>query len=176
MRTTLWLALAVSAAPAGAAAQGVSLPPFLELRIPKSPTVATADGASFLVYEMHVTNFATPPVTIKRVEVASGKERGSGRVMLTLADSALWRNLSRPGTDTPIGERARLAGGARAVVWLWVPVERSALPTLIVTRLVLEQGSGDSLRTRELDSPPTPVSPESSPRPPRLRRALVSKS
>ena len=142
-------------------AQGPSLPPFLELRIPKPPTVATADGASFLVYEMHVTNFAMPAITIKRVEVTAANESGPRHILFSLTDSALSRNLSRPGTDTPPGDRASLPGGARAVVWLWVPVDRNAPPGAVITRLILEQGKGDSVRTQMLDSPPAPVARES---------------
>jgi hypothetical protein len=63
-----------------------------------------------------------------------------GKVLSTMSDSVLRRSLSRPGTTTPAAERARLAGGTRAVVWLWVPVDRQSPPASVVTSLVLEQG------------------------------------
>ena len=154
------LVLAAAALWTKPAAAQTLLPPFLELRIPKPPTVATGGGGSFLTYEMHVTNFAAALQTIKRVEVFSVGANGARTVLATLSDSMLTRSLTRPGTSTPPADRARLAGGSRAVVWLWVPVDRQAPPGSIVTRLVLEQGSGDSAKTQELDSPAAEVARE----------------
>ena len=160
LRRLLVLAVAVLA-PSSAHGQGAALPPFLELRVPKPPTIATGDGASFLAFEMHVTNFATQPMTVKRVEVATAAPGGSRRVLLTVADSALPRSLTRPGASIPQAERARLAGGARAVVWLWVPVDRGTPPGALDTRVVVEVGTGDSATTQELDAQPVPVAAES---------------
>ena len=61
----------VLAPPTAGNAQGAALPPFVELRVPKPPTVATGDGVSFLAYEMHVTNFTSRPMTLQRVEVGT---------------------------------------------------------------------------------------------------------
>lgn len=163
------LVLAAVLAPSSANGQGAALPPFLELRIPKPPTIASGDGASFLAFEMHVTNFATQPMTLKRVEVSTSASGGSRLVLLSVADSALPRSLTRPGGSIPQAERARLAGGARAVVWLWVPVERRAPPAALDTRVVVEVGTGDSATTQELDGQPVPVAPEGPPIGPPLR-------
>jgi murein DD-endopeptidase len=160
VRHILLLAV-LAAAPLPAFAQVAGLPPFLELRIPKPPTLATGDGAAFLAYELHLTNFAAQTMTLKRVEVAAGSGAGPRQVLVTMSDSGLARGLSRPGTNTPLAERARLAGGMRAVVWLWVPVDRQAPPASVATRVVVEQGSGDSVTTQELDAATVPVARES---------------
>lgn len=153
MRQTLViLATVVVLPPATANAQGAVLPPFLELRVPKPPTVATGDGVSFLAYEMHVTNFTPRPMTLLRVEVAMMDRGGTRRVLLALSDSALSRSLTRPGATIPLAERAKLAGGMRAVVWLWVPVERRLPPDSVTTRVMVEQGAGDSATTQEVDA------------------------
>jgi hypothetical protein len=102
------------------AAQGAVLPPALELRVPKAPTVALAPGESFLAYELHVTNFAGQPMTLKRIEVVTP----SG-ILLAVSDSALLRSIARPGQIVPMAERGRVAGGARAVVFTLGP-SRSA--------------------------------------------------
>ena len=165
-----WLFLAIAgAAPSAAAGQGTALPPFLELRVPKPPTVATGDGGSFLAFELHVTNFATQTMTLKRVEIAAAGSGGARNVLQAISDSALARSLSRPGTNTPAAERARLPGGARAVVWLWVPVDRQAPPRAVTPRVVVEQGTGDSVTTLELDGAAVPVSSEAAPIGPPLR-------
>lgn len=143
-RLILSLAVLAAAAPPPAFGRGAALPPFLELRIPKSPTVATGDGGSFLAYEMHVTSFAQQTMTLKRVEVAAAGWSGTG-------------------TNTPLAERARLAGGTRAVVWFWVPVDRQAPPASVQTRVTLEQGTGDSVTTQELDGAAVSVAREGLP-------------
>ena len=150
------LALAV---PQWAAAQA-QLPPFVEIRVTKPPTVASGNGASFLVYELHVTNFQPAPLTLSRVEVLSGD--GDGRVLLTLEDSTLARALARPGVmPAPLGpERLRLAGGLRGVAFLWVPVDGLTPPRRVRHRLTVSQGVGDSLRTHTLEGAPIGITPD----------------
>ncbi len=90
----LTLAALALATPQRAIAQGVQLPPSLELRVPKAPTIARGDGASFLAYELHVTNFSSGTLTLRRVEVLSAAT--VGRALLILEDSLLRRALTRP--------------------------------------------------------------------------------
>ena len=132
-----------------------SLPPFLELRVPKPPTVATAEHGSFLAYELHVTNFAAQTMTLQRIEVVTAS--GESRVLLAITDSMLRRALTRPGTTLPSPERAKLAGGSRAVVFLWVPVDRGSPPGSLGHRVTIERGSADSLRTEDLEGATVPV-------------------
>jgi peptidase M23-like protein len=126
-------------------------PPFLELRVPKAPTVAQGERGPFLTYELHVTSFAAQPMTLKRVEVATGNG-AARRVLFSAADSTLPRMLTRPGTQIPLAERATIAPGTHAVVFLWVPVDRASLPANITNRVVVVEGS-DSARTQDVDGP-----------------------
>jgi murein DD-endopeptidase len=146
----LVLAIFAIATPPVAGAQA-QLPPFIEMRVPKAPTVASGNGASFLVHELHVTNFQPIQLTLTRVEVLSGD--ADARVLLTLEDSALGRALSRPGVAPapPLTERAKLGGGLRGVFFLWVPLGGGAAPAGIRHRLTVAQGSGDSVRTNVIE-------------------------
>ena len=144
--------------PIGAVTAAAQLPPFVEMRVPKPPTVATAENGSFLVYELHVTTFAPQPMTVKQVDVVTAS--GDRRVLLSLADSVLVRAVTRPGLNIAGAERLKLAAGTRAVVILWVPVEARSVPASIQHRLTLEQGTGDSVRTQMLDGPAVPVTAE----------------
>jgi hypothetical protein len=76
---------------------------------------------------------------------------------MSLTDSALMRAVSRPGVSAAGADRLKLGGGARAVVYIWVPVDARSAPAALRHRLALEQGSGDSVRTAELDGPVVPV-------------------
>ncbi len=149
--------LLASLVPCAAAAQGAILPPPLELRVPKPPTLASAQGGSFLAYELHISNFSAQPMTLKRVEVLTTE--ATPQVLLSLSDSLLGRTISRPGVTVSAADRAKLGGGYRAVIYLWVPVEGSKAPPGLRHRLSVELGSGDSVQTREAEGPVVPVAP-----------------
>jgi hypothetical protein len=151
MRLVYPLAIATLALAAQRIDAQAQLPPFVEMRVPKAPTVASGNGASFLVHELHVTNFQPTALTLTRVEVLG--EKADGRVLLTLEDSTLARTLSRPGVAPapPMAERARLGGGLRAVVFLWVPLDDPTPPASVRHRLTISQGTGDSVRTHVLE-------------------------
>ena len=141
-------------APAAFAQSSISFPPFLEMRVPKPPTVANAENGPFLAYEVHVTNFTPQPVTLKKLEVLSSPDQ---RVVFTVGDSALMRAVTRPGmAPAAQTERLKVSGGMRAVVFLWVPLT-SAAPKAIQQRLTIETGTGDSVRTQTLDGSVVPV-------------------
>lgn len=141
--------LALAALAHLAFAQSASLPPFLELRVPMPPAIATGEVGSFFAHELHVTNFMADTVTLKQVQVmTTGAEH---RVLLTVADSGLATSIARPGIGGPTAERTRIAGGTRAVVYLWVPVDPRSAPDTVVHRVRIERRSGDSAQTQHLD-------------------------
>ena len=133
------LPLAVCAAAAALAfsardAHG-QIPPSVEFRVPKTPTVAVSDSGSFVGYELFVTNLTPSPMTLRRVEVLA-----AGKVIATLADadSSLLRSTSRV-TQIPAADRLKLDGGARATVYLWVPVDRANPPAQLRHRLTFQR-------------------------------------
>ena len=142
-------ALLLSIAGSAAAVAQAQLPPPLELRVPKAPTVAySADGA-FLADELHVTNFGAQPLTLRAVELVTPD--AAHRVLFSATDSTLLQGIARPGFTGPAAERTRLAGGTRAVVYMWIPVDTNAVPGSFRNRVRVEQGTGDSLRVQELE-------------------------
>ena len=156
---TACVAVLGTAVAAPVAAQGnVSFPPFLEMRVPKPPTVATGEKGRFLAYEVHVTNFTAQPVALKKLEVMSSPDQ---RVIFSLGDSALMRAVTRPGMP-PAGqaERLKVNGGMRAVVFLWVALDAADAPRSVQHRLTIESGTGDSVRTQQLDGAVVPVTPQ----------------
>jgi murein DD-endopeptidase len=147
-RSLLGAVACVACAGAIASAQA-TLPPSLELRVPKAPTLGSSEKGAFLTYELHVTNFGAQPMTLKGVDVLSGT--GDHHVIYTLADSALTQSMARPGQAMPAVDRPKIAGGTRAVVYLWIPVEAASVPASLRNRVRIEQGSGDSTRNQELE-------------------------
>lgn len=125
---------------------GAQIPPSIEFRVPKPPTVAVSDSGAFLAYELHVTNLAANPMALKRVDVLDA-ERGDN-VVFSLADSALFRAVARPAPSlppgTPLADRAQVGPGLRAYVYLWMPVDRDRPPTRLRHRLTFQRVGGDS--------------------------------
>lgn len=140
-----------------ASAQAARLPPQLEFRIPKPPTVLSAGGGRVLVYELHLTNFGASPVTVRRLEVMAD---GETHPLVALQDSALARTLARPGVAPapPLMTRAIVGGGLRAVAYLWVPVSDAAPARIRHRAIVTRTAGGDTVVTDTLDRAVTSVS------------------
>lgn len=154
-RPTVALCALLLVAPWGeAVGQLKDAPVFAEVRVPKAPTVATGRSGRNLIYELHVTNLG-PETKWTRLEVLDA----SSRTLLTLADSALWRDLTRPAQGTiAFLDRPRLAGAQRAVLFLQVPISDAEAPAAVVHRLTFVDSSGTRLlTTRPVQVTPTAV-------------------
>ena len=150
MRSRVFVA-ALSLAAANVAAQ---IPASIEFRVPKAPTVAVGDSGAFLTYELHITNLSPAVVVLKSVDVVNGAD--TSRRLLSVADSGLLRIISRPGSNVVPSERLRLAGGSRANLYLWVPVDKNAPPPTVRHRLTI-QITGADTATQVLDGAVTAV-------------------
>jgi murein DD-endopeptidase MepM/ murein hydrolase activator NlpD len=133
----------------------VTLPPSLELRVPKAPTVANSVDGAFVAYELHVTNFGAQPLTLRGVDVVTADP--SREVLFTLADSALDQSIARPGVAASAPDRRTIAGGGRTVLYMWMKVDTSVVLTSIRNRVRVEHRSGDTLRVRDLEGPVVPI-------------------
>src|SRR5579859_3618780 len=69
--------------------------PRVEVVCPAPPIPVRIDKRQVLVYELHVTNFDSTPLTLKRFEVFPNEE-GSG-ALITLADATLSAQMTRVG-------------------------------------------------------------------------------
>jgi murein DD-endopeptidase MepM/ murein hydrolase activator NlpD len=128
----LLLAVAAPLAPP-VCAQGVQLPPSIEFRVPKPPTLARGADGAFLAWELHITNLTAAATTLRRVEVLDG-----AAVIAVLEGAELPRDIGRPGVGLPAGGRAHLGAGLRAVVYLWIPVDETAAPGALQHRLTFQ--------------------------------------
>jgi hypothetical protein len=128
--------------PASLAAQAAQIPPSIEFRVAKPPTVASGDSGSFLTYELHVTNLTPQVMALKRVEVLNDADTNA--VLLAVADSALMRVIARPGVNVVPSQRANIGGGSRAQLFLWVPVDKRNPPRAVRHRLTFQRMEGDS--------------------------------
>ena len=131
------------------------IPANIEFRAPKPPTVATGDSGAFLAYELHISNLAPVVVVLKRVDVVNGAD--TSRALLSVADSALLRIITRPGSMVPPSERLRIAGGSRANLFLWIPVDKNNPPATLRHRLTIQILGPPDSATQVLDGALTSV-------------------
>jgi murein DD-endopeptidase MepM/ murein hydrolase activator NlpD len=116
----------------------------VEFYVPIAPTVHKADGKTHLVYELHLTNFASE-LTLSRIEVLAD----GGQVLANYEGTELTSRLLRPGLPRNNPEKQRLGGGMRAVLYIWVTFDgASEVPATLRHRVV---GS--------LTPPPPPPAP-----------------
>jgi murein DD-endopeptidase len=154
MRLSLSLSLlAVASLVAGNLA--AQIPANVEFRVPKPPTVAAGDSGAFLTYELHISNLAPVVVVLKRVDVVNGADTSRG--LLSVADSALLRIVTHPGSMVPPSERLRIAGGSRANLYLWIPVDKNNPPATLRHRLTIQVLAPPDSATQVLDGALTPV-------------------
>ncbi|HEV8498918.1 MAG TPA: M23 family metallopeptidase [Gemmatimonadaceae bacterium] len=135
-------AATIVATPSAVGAQA-QIPPSIEFRVPKAPTVAVSDSGAFVAYELHVTNLTSTPMTLRRVEVI---DDASHATVMNLADSALLRVIVRPAPVIPAAQRAKIGAGLRAYVYLWIPVDAAHPPATLRHRLTFRPERADSTK------------------------------
>jgi murein DD-endopeptidase MepM/ murein hydrolase activator NlpD len=118
----------------------------VDLEIPIAPTPVKADGKIHLVYELHITNFDKPArdLTLTRLEVLGNGQDAAPLARLVGED--LTKQMSRPGAPQSLPDKRRIAGGMRAVVFLWITVDSAAaVPRTLRHRLgfAIEKVNGE---------------------------------
>jgi hypothetical protein len=126
-----------AASPPAAVRAPIDLP--VDMMIPVAPTPIKGDGKTHLAYELHLTNFASSELMLARLEVLGG----AGQPLAEYEGKELSARLARPGLS-PSADKQRLAGGMRAVAYLWLTFDtQSVVPSLLGHRL-----------TAKINSPP----------------------
>jgi len=123
-----------------------------DVQIPVAPSLFTISGKRHLAYELHITNLRAHDVVLKRLRVVgesfvgdTGATTGAAartNAQTTLADyvdADLARLIGRPGVAGDIPDKRVLAGGMRAVVYLWIRVGAATpAPSRLVHRIEFE--------------------------------------
>jgi hypothetical protein len=146
-----------------AASQGAPRQTPVAIVVPKNPTPVVANGSRVLVYELHVTNFGTRPLVLRRVEVFGQH----GARLLTLQDSTLRRSVRVLG-DTAMGAAMamttdhppRIPVGERAIVFMWIDMPLEApVPRALRHRLIFATSDTSATPNAEssIDSIMVPV-------------------
>ena len=117
--------------------QPVRWPLPLELRVPFAPTAFPSGGQTHLFYELHLTNFGSAPLVVRRLEVFEAQVDKD--CSLATFEAAALATMCQPLGDSPAlapGKPLVLAGGQRAIVFVALVMPRSAhLPSQLRHRL-----------------------------------------
>lgn len=120
----------------------------VQVEIPVAPISVTAQGKQHLVYELHVTNFRAPALTLLRVDVLA--DRNMSLPLASYADKELSDRLIQPGVSPDIPDKRVIGGGLRAVIFIWLTIDKPAsIPTLLRHRLTFKAPDSEKELTLE---------------------------
>lgn len=137
-------------APAAQALPPVFPPVQLQVRTPMEPTVLPAGAKNYLLYELHLHNFATDAVTVQRIEIVDA-DRPAAPVVATIRDKQLGASLRKVTIGDYQGSKQRLGVGEGAVAFLCLAFDKQAsVPARLRHRIVLATSvaEGPPINTR----------------------------
>jgi murein DD-endopeptidase len=146
--------------------------PRVDVVCPAAPIPVAVGKSDILVYELHVTNFDTVPLTLQRMEVYA--DRANGTALMTLDGEKLAAAMTRVGAAMQMSgmsagaaqETRTIDPGGRNVIFMWVPLPLDQrAPTSLRHRLVFSvpPAGTNSPSETTLEDFPVPVSQESVP-------------
>jgi murein DD-endopeptidase len=125
-----WIVLAIVAAATSRHAAQVIVPPgaSIDVQVAAAPAPVMIGGRPHLVYELHITNFRTVGLTLTRIDVLG---EANDAALASYRDAELARGLARAGAPrSDTSDKRTIASGARAVFFIWLPLDRPAPATL----------------------------------------------
>src|SRR5579872_50576 len=123
--------------------------PRVDIVCPSPPIAVTIDKDKVLVYDLHVTNFDTVPLTLKRIEIFANNE--ASQPLSTLTDESLSAEMTRVGTAMMSANSANgskdtrvIEPGGRNIVFVWVELPSNLpVPASLRHRIVFSPGAGN---------------------------------
>jgi murein DD-endopeptidase len=119
-----------------------SLQQSFDMQIPWRPTPVVIGGKMQLVYELHLTNFASVDLSLKRIEVLDS----AGAVLTDLHDSELKGIIGRIDRTDPTTDKLLIPPGVRALAYLLVPLATLGAPPIALRHRIEYQASETSDR------------------------------
>lgn len=104
----------------------------LDISTPFEPTVFPSGGMNYLVYELHLQNYTSDPMTVRSLEILDAR---TARPIVAFSDSGLYERILSIGADGIDNDRP-LGGGNRAVVFICLAFdEATPVPEHLAHRL-----------------------------------------
>jgi hypothetical protein len=111
----------------------------LEIRVPFEPTAFPSSGHTYLTYELHLTNVATNPITLRRVEVMDG-DGATARLIAAIEGPQLDAQTQSIGQTADEGDNhLRLTAGQSSVVFMWLAFDSGIrVPNKLLHRVLTD--------------------------------------
>lgn len=124
--------------------------PRVEVVCPAPPIPVRMDKQLVLVYELHLTNFDSVPLTVKQIEVFASP--ANGPAISNLLEKNLSASMTRVGaamsmdTSSNSSKDTRVIDpGGRNVVFMWIALPAdNVVPSSLSHRIVFSPGSGST--------------------------------
>ena len=131
------------------------LPAAVDLQVPVAPTPVKADGATHLVYELHITNFDRKPFELKRLDILS--DSPANMPLASYEGAELEKLIRNTGATATPPNSALIGAGTQVVVFLDVALTGTkALPHSLNHRLFFDRAQADG-SVMHYDVAPGPV-------------------
>jgi hypothetical protein len=117
----------------------------LEFRVPFDPTVFPSGSHSYLVYEIHLTNFLSVALSLSRIEVLDADAEGGPPIAAFEAEQleAMLQPLGGKPLSDP-KERLVIGGGQSAIAFMWVVLDGSSpVPARLLHRVITSDGEAE---------------------------------
>ena len=119
------------------AAKPAAFPLQLEMRVPFEPTAFPSGPHFYVMYELHLTNFGTTPLSLSRIEVLDADAAAAQPIATFEAEQfeAMLQPLGGKRLSDP-KERLVIADGQSAIAFMFVAFDRSAhIPERLIHRV-----------------------------------------
>jgi murein DD-endopeptidase len=113
-----------------------------DLQIPWRPMPVVIGGKKLLIYELHLTNFASTDLKLKRLEIANS----SGEVLSDLTNAELKGTIGRIDHADAVSDKLAIPPGVRVLAYLSVPLGTADADPIALTHRIEYQLSGTSGR------------------------------
>lgn len=131
------LALTLFGIGGDSAAAGAAAPPFeirqsFDIGVPAPPAPVRVGGTTQLTYELHLTNFARSPLDLVGVQIL---DDGSGQLIAEFRGAELQSMIGRVGAPVEGVRPASIPSGARAIIYVAVPLASATRPRALRHRI-----------------------------------------
>ena len=121
------------------------LPLQLEMRVPFEPTAFPSGQHVYIMYELHLTNFATTALSIRRIEVLDTHAQATAPIVAFSAEQleAIVQPLGGKTLTDP-SEKLVLAPGQSAIAFMSIAFDRSSpVPQRLMHRVTTVDGTAE---------------------------------
>jgi hypothetical protein len=137
--------------------------PRVEVVCPSPPVPVKLANKQILVYELHVTNFDTAPLTLKRLEVFADAEQS--QPLSIISGDALSAIMIEAGSMSATKDSRTIGPAKRTIIFMWIelaPDKRA--PAVLLHRMVFAAGEpGGNAAETALEKFPVGVSQDAVP-------------